>query len=149
MFSIRAVRILRLVNNKPTCSQQQQFLLTREISSLPQSDHPEVQKLFQPAMLDQKARTNLAVHDWIREFQKHKSDTGSASVQAMITTEKILNMTRHFLHHRKDKGSLRGFQRLLSHRKSMLNYLKRSDVESYKRVAAAIAQVTNGKKNAN
>ncbi|RYY82179.1 hypothetical protein EON63_13835 [archaeon] len=47
---------------------------------------------------------------------------------------------------RKDKGSLRGFLLLVSHRQSMLNYLKRKDVLTYQQVKVAIKEVGSKRK---
>jgi len=46
----------------------------------------------------------------LKKFQSHATDSGSASVQIAVMTEKILNMARHAAMHKKDKHSNRGFQ---------------------------------------
>lgn len=61
----------------------------------------------------------------------------------MILTEKLLNLTRHFLYHHKDKGSTRGHQILLARRRKLFEYLKRTDVETYKEAALTVALVAN------
>ena len=68
----------------------------------------------------------------------HDADTGSAPAQIAAMTERIQNMTRHFTMHKKDKHSIRGFQLLVSRRKKMLEYLKRSDFNLFKETVKTI-----------
>lgn len=68
------------------------------------------------------------------EFRKHPTDCGSASVQIALMTERIKNLSRHALAHKKDKASIRGFQMLTSKRRKLMKYLKKSDLPEFKRV---------------
>lgn len=52
-------------------------------------------------------------------------------------------MTRHYFEHSRDKNSLRGFRVLINHRKKMMAHLMRTDPEAYRKVAVAIADLTN------
>jgi small subunit ribosomal protein S15 len=58
-------------------------------------------------------------------------DTGSPEVQVSILTERIKNLTEHFKTHAKDNHSRRGLLMLVNKRRSLLDYLKRSDVQRY------------------
>jgi small subunit ribosomal protein S15 len=58
-------------------------------------------------------------------------DTGSPEVQVAILTERINNLTEHFKGHHKDNHSRRGLLMMVNKRRSLLDYLKRKDVERY------------------
>jgi len=68
----------------------------------------------------------------ITEYSTHAGDTGSPEVQVALLTERINGLTEHFKTHKKDHHSRRGLLMLVSQRKSLLEYLKRKDVERYK-----------------
>jgi len=68
----------------------------------------------------------------VTEYQRGKSDTGSPEVQVAIMTERINMLTDHFKMHVKDHHSRRGLLRLVSQRRSLLDYLKRSNNEAYR-----------------
>ncbi|RYY82180.1 hypothetical protein EON63_13840 [archaeon] len=65
-----------------------------------QVDNPEVAKSYSPTLLDSKQRLRLQIQERIAQFKKHKSDCGSAAVQVLVTTEKIINLARHFIIHK-------------------------------------------------
>ena len=65
------------------------------------------------------------------EFGKTAGDTGSPEVQVAILTERINNLTGHFKTHKKDRHSRRGLLKMVSRRRSLLDYLKREDTERY------------------
>ena len=65
------------------------------------------------------------------EFGKTAGDTGSPEVQVAILTERINNLTGHFKTHKKDRHSRRGLLKMVSRRRSLLDYLKREDAELY------------------
>ena len=68
----------------------------------------------------------------IAEYATKPSDTGSPEVQVAILTERIANLTEHFKSHVKDNHSRRGLLKLVSQRRQLLDYLKRSDEGRYK-----------------
>ena len=68
----------------------------------------------------------------ITSNKTHDKDTGSPEVQVAILTERIKNLTEHFKTHKKDHHSRRGLLMLVGQRKSMLNYLKKKDIERYR-----------------
>jgi len=68
----------------------------------------------------------------ITEFASAKSDTGSPEVQVAILTERIKNLTEHFQTHKKDNHSRRGLLKLVSQRRTLLDYLKSRDDGRYR-----------------
>ncbi|MGO4570744.1 30S ribosomal protein S15 [Microvirga sp. 2TAF3] len=68
----------------------------------------------------------------IKEFAQKAGDTGSPEVQIAILTERINNLTGHFKTHAKDNHSRRGLLKLVSQRRSLLDYLKKKEESRYK-----------------
>ena len=68
----------------------------------------------------------------IREHARQDGDTGSPEVQVAILSERITNLTEHFKTHVKDNHSRRGLLKMVSQRRQLLDYLRRSDEASYK-----------------
>jgi small subunit ribosomal protein S15 len=67
----------------------------------------------------------------ISEYATKTGDTGSPEVQVAILTERINNLTGHFKTHAKDNHSRRGLLKLVSTRRSLLDYVKRGDEARY------------------
>jgi small subunit ribosomal protein S15 len=68
----------------------------------------------------------------IKDSATKSGDTGSPEVQVAILSERINNLTDHFKSHVKDNHSRRGLLKLVSTRRSLLNYLKKNDEARYK-----------------
>jgi small subunit ribosomal protein S15 len=68
----------------------------------------------------------------MKEHATKPNDTGSPEVQVAILTERITNLTGHFKSHAKDNHSRRGLLKLVSQRRSLLDYLKGKDQGRYK-----------------
>ena len=68
----------------------------------------------------------------IKEYAKGDADTGSPEVQVAILTERITNLTEHFKTHKKDNPSRRGLLKLVSKRRSLLDYVKSKDEARYR-----------------
>ncbi|MCO5090491.1 30S ribosomal protein S15 [Bosea sp. (in: a-proteobacteria)] len=68
----------------------------------------------------------------MKEYATKPNDTGSPEVQVAILTERITNLTGHFKSHAKDNHSRRGLLKLVSQRRSLLDYLKGKDQPRYK-----------------
>jgi small subunit ribosomal protein S15 len=68
----------------------------------------------------------------IKEYALKVGDTGSPEVQVAILTERITNLTGHFKSHVKDNHSRRGLLKMVSQRRSLLDYIKRGDEPRYK-----------------
>ena len=68
----------------------------------------------------------------IQTYATKSGDTGSPEVQVAILTERITNLTEHFKTHVKDNHSRRGLLKLVSQRRQLLDYVRRSDEARYK-----------------
>lgn len=68
----------------------------------------------------------------IKSFALKAGDTGSPEVQVAILSERINNLTEHFKTHSKDSHSRRGLLKLVSQRRQLLDYIKKSDEARYK-----------------
>ncbi|HLP59878.1 MAG TPA: 30S ribosomal protein S15 [Candidatus Deferrimicrobium sp.] len=67
----------------------------------------------------------------IARFQRDHKDTGSPEVQAAILTTNIKSLTEHFKVHKKDHHSRRGLLGMVSRRKKLLDYLRKTDYQKY------------------
>ena len=70
----------------------------------------------------------------IDRFKKHDGDTGSPEVQVAILTEQINVLTEHLKIHKADHHSRRGLLKMVGHRRRLLNYLQKKDLERYRTV---------------
>ena len=70
--------------------------------------------------------------DLIKTHARGEADTGSAEVQVAILSERIANLTEHFKTHAKDNHSRRGLLKLVSQRRSLLDYVKSRDEARYR-----------------
>ena len=70
----------------------------------------------------------------VKTYQRAGNDTGSPEVQIALLTERINGLTEHFKSHVKDNHSRRGLLKMVSQRRKLLDYLKRSDVDKYRSV---------------
>jgi small subunit ribosomal protein S15 len=68
----------------------------------------------------------------------HEGDTGSPEVQIAILTKRINDLTEHLKIHKKDHHSRRGLLKMVGHRRNMLNYLKKKDIERYRSLIAKL-----------
>ena len=68
----------------------------------------------------------------VADYQRAQGDTGSPEVQVALLTDRINMLTEHFKSHTKDFHSRRGLLKLVSQRRSQLDYLKRSNIEAYR-----------------
>lgn len=69
--------------------------------------------------------------DIVAQYKTHESDTGSPEVQVALLTKRIVELQDHFRTHAKDNHSRRGLLKLVSQRRSLLDYLKRRDITRY------------------
>ncbi len=70
----------------------------------------------------------------VKKFAKNEKDTGSAEVQIAILTEEIKVLTEHLKEHKHDFHSRRGLLKKVGQRRSMLNYLLKTDVTRYRKL---------------
>ena len=74
----------------------------------------------------------------IAQYSTGKDDTGSPEVQIAILSERISNLTVHFKTHAKDNHSRRGMIRMVSTRRTLLDYVKSRDVKRYEAIIAKL-----------
>lgn len=74
----------------------------------------------------------------INQFRTHESDTGSPEVQIALLTDRIQYLTEHFQTHKKDHHSRRGLLKMVSQRRGLLDYVKRNDIERYRKIITAL-----------
>ncbi len=70
----------------------------------------------------------------VERFGGHENDCGSTSVQIALLTARIDELTEHFQQHPKDHHSRRGLLKLVGRRRRLLDYMRRSDLERYRRL---------------
>lgn len=68
----------------------------------------------------------------VSDYQLSSGDTGSPEVQIALLTARIQHLTGHFQQHKKDHHSRRGLIKLVNQRRSLLDYIRKKDVERYR-----------------
>ena len=84
-------------------------------------------------MLDRESKEKI-----VGDYRTHEGDTGSPQVQVALLTTRINQLTEHFKTHKKDNHSRRGLLKMVSQRRSLLDYLKRMDIERYHEVVSRL-----------
>ena len=74
----------------------------------------------------------------IEQYATHEGDTGSPEVQIAILTYRIANLTEHLKGNHKDNHSRRGLFKMVGHRRNLLNYLQKVDIERYRAIVAKL-----------
>lgn len=74
----------------------------------------------------------------IEEHKRSDNDTGSTEVQVALLTARIKDLTEHFKTHIHDHHSRQGLLRLVNQRRSLLDYLKRKDIQRYRDLIAKL-----------
>ena len=70
----------------------------------------------------------------INEYALHEGDTGSPEVQIALLTKRINDLTEHLKEHKKDHHSRRGLLKMVGHRRNLLGYLQKTDIERYRAI---------------
>ena len=70
----------------------------------------------------------------VEKYRQSETDTGSPEVQVALLTAHILHLTPHFAAHKKDNHSRHGLLQMVSDRRSLMKYLKRSNADVYKKL---------------
>ncbi len=78
------------------------------------------------------AQSAVSKKEIIEKFKVHPTDTGSSEVQIALLTDRIQYLTEHFKEHKKDHHSRQGLLKLVGQRRSLLDYLKKKDVNKYR-----------------
>ena len=68
------------------------------------------------------------------EYAVHEGDTGSSEVQIALLTTRINELNAHLKTHPKDKHSYRGLLKMVGHRRNLLAYLMKNDIERYRSI---------------
>ena len=80
------------------------------------------------------ALTKEVKSEIVKKYAKNEKDTGSAEVQIAILTAEINALTKHLEEHKHDHHSRRGLLKKVGQRKTLLAYLARKDINSYRKV---------------
>ena len=70
----------------------------------------------------------------IEQYKTHEGDTGSPEVQIAILTHRINTLTEHLKTNKKDHHSRRGLLKMVGHRRNLLGYLQKVDIERYRAI---------------
>ena len=70
----------------------------------------------------------------IDAYKTHEGDTGSPEVQIAILTHRITTLTEHLKSNNKDHHSRRGLLKMVGHRRNLLNYLAKKDINRYREI---------------
>jgi len=70
----------------------------------------------------------------IQKYRTTDTDTGSTQVQVAVLTDRINYLNDHFKAHKKDHHSRRGLLKMVGRRRRLLDYMKRTDVEGYRKL---------------
>jgi small subunit ribosomal protein S15 len=74
----------------------------------------------------------------VKRFGKNEKDSGNTKVQIAILTDEINDLTEHLKVHIHDFHSKRGLQMMVGKRRSLLDYLKKTDIVSYRKTIEAL-----------
>ncbi|MDY5941487.1 MAG: 30S ribosomal protein S15 [Eubacteriales bacterium] len=79
-----------------------------------------------------------AKQEIIKTYAVHEGDTGSPEVQIAILTNRINTLNEHLKNNAKDHHSRRGLLKMVGHRRSLLGYLQKTDIERYRAIVAKL-----------
>ena len=82
--------------------------------------------------------TQEAKQDIMKKYAVHEGDTGSPGVQIAVLTARIQYLTEHLKAHKKDHHSRRGLLKMVGHRRRLLSYLYKTDIERYRTIIAKL-----------
>jgi len=85
-----------------------------------------------------KANPKTGSKGLISRYKGHKDDTGSTSVQVVLLSDRIKELTEHLKEHKKDHDSRVGLLKMVNKRRRLLDYLRRNDEKKYKSLIADI-----------
>ena len=80
------------------------------------------------------ALNNDSKAEIIKKFKQSDKDCGSSSVQIALLTENINKLSDHFNKNKKDNHSRQGLLKMIMRRRSLMKYLKRTDIDSYEKL---------------
>ena len=74
----------------------------------------------------------------IATYAQHEGDTGSPEVQIALLTDRINHLNDHLKINKKDHHSRRGLNKMVGHRRNLLGYLQKNDIERYRAIVAKL-----------
>jgi small subunit ribosomal protein S15 len=74
----------------------------------------------------------------IEQYRAHQQDTGSPEVQIALLSQRIAHLTEHLKVHHKDHHSRRGLLKMVGKRRSLLDYLRRKEIDRYQRIIQSL-----------
>ena len=74
----------------------------------------------------------------IQNYATHEGDTGSPEAQIAVLTKRINDLNEHLKVHKKDHHSRRGLLKMVGHRRNLLAYLQKTDIERYRAIIAKL-----------
>ena len=74
----------------------------------------------------------------MKEYATHEGDTGSVEVQVAVLTWEINHLNEHIKQHKKDHATYRGLMKKIGHRRNLLAYLRRTDVNRYRELISSL-----------
>lgn len=84
------------------------------------------------------ALTQAKKNEIIKQYARHEGDTGSAEVQIAVLTADINEINEHMRNHKKDFHSQRGLMKKIGHRRNLLAYLRKEDVQRYRELIRSL-----------
>ena len=86
----------------------------------------------------EKTMTQAEKQAIMAEYATHEGDTGSPEVQIAVLTKRINDLNEHLKIHKKDHHSRRGLLKMVGHRRNLLAYLQKNDIERYRAIVAKL-----------
>ncbi|AEN78509.1 30S ribosomal protein S15P [Ligilactobacillus ruminis DSM 20403 = NBRC 102161] len=84
------------------------------------------------------AISNEKKNEIMKKYARHEGDTGSAEVQIAVLTADINELNDHIRSHKKDYASQRGLMKKIGHRRNLLAYLRRTDIQRYRELIKSL-----------
>ena len=84
------------------------------------------------------AISNEKKNEIMKKYARHEGDTGSAEVQIAVLTADINELNDHIRSHKKDYASQRGLMKKIGHRRNLLAYLRKTDIQRYRELIQSL-----------
>lgn len=84
------------------------------------------------------AISNEKKNEIMKKYARHEGDTGSAEVQIAVLTADINELNDHIRSHKKDYASRRGLMKKIGHRRNLLAYLRKTDIQRYRELIKSL-----------
>ena len=84
------------------------------------------------------AISNEKKNEIMKKYARHEGDTGSAEVQIAVLTADINELNDHIRSHKKDYASQRGLMKKIGHRRNLLAYLRKTEIQRYRELIKSL-----------